>query len=703
MTDVTRVRIGRTMAATAMIGAIAGTAWLVALGYRTDLWDNWVIHNAIVAIGSAVIVWLVVGSQPRNGAVWVFAWTGFFTGLLCLSYGATVQSLVAMGLETGVFDLVPAQLPLGTALIVMNLNWLWVPLFLPFTLGLLLFPDGRLPSQRWRWVFRLTVAIFIATCVGLAWGANPSGVVAIGDTQDTNGGFRSIASSMVTVGYIGIFAVIPLCVAGLLMRFRRSAGVERQQFRWVVLGAGAAGVCLVAAVVFDEVFDRVDVSLVVGAVGMAVLLTAFGVAIGRYRLYDIELVISRTFVYGSLAVFITALYVGIVVGIGFVLGVHDDPSPWLGLGATVVVAIAFQPMRRALQRVANRVVYGRRATPYEVLSTFSQRVAAVDPEVFGLIARSLVEGTTAQSVAIWMKRGAHPARIAEWPETGLEGDAIATDGIPGGDRLATVSHDGDVLGFVSVELDPGQPFTPTDEKLLEQVAGGLGLALKNLLLTEELKDRVEQLRGSRQRIVSVQDRTRRNLERDLHDGAQQRIVALKIKLGVGVAMADKLGADDLTDMLRGIQAEADRVVETVREFARGIYPPLLEAEGLGPALVGQVRKSPIPVSVVSAGVGRHHREIEATVYFCVLELLRIATEHAHVASATVTLTDDGDRLAFRVDGEGTNFDPVELGGTSLTNVADRMDAIGGSIEVVSTPGSGTWVEGRIPVQEMAGA
>ena len=197
-----------------------------------------------------------------------------------------------------------------------------------------------------------------------------------------------------------------------------------------------------------------------------------------------------------------------------------------------------------------------------------------------------------------------------------------------------VAHDGEVLGFVAVDLEPGQPFTPTDERLLEQVAGGLGLALKNLLLTEELKNRVEQLRQSRKRIVSVQDRTRRDLERDLHDGAQQRIVALKIKLGIGVGMAVKVGDDDLSERLRGVQAETNQVVDTVREFARGIYPPLLEAEGLGPALTSQSGKFSIPVSVDATDVRRYPREVESTVYFCVMELLRNAAEHSGGSSVS---------------------------------------------------------------------
>lgn len=704
MTDVQRVVIGRTMAAIAFVSALAGIAWLVALGYGDVLWSDWVIHNGIVAVGSAVIVWLVVGSQPRNGEVWVFAWTGFFTGLLCLFYGATAQSMANLGISTPVFDLVPSQLPTGTALLVMNLNWLWVPLFLPFTLGLLLFPDGRILSRRWRWVFWLVVAMFVATCVGLMWEARPSGIYPIGETQDTNGGFRSIGTSLVTVGYIGIFAMIPLCIAGLVTRFRRSTGAERQQFRWVVWGAGVAGACLVAAVVFDEVFDRVEVSLVTGVVGMAVLLAAFGIAIGKYRLYDIDVVISRTFVYGSLALFITVLYVGIVIGIGYLFGAHDEPNPWLGLVATVAVAIAFQPARRNLQRVANRVVYGRRATPYEVLSTFSQRVAAVDPEVIRLIARSLVEGTTARGVAIWMNRGTGTHRIAQWPGDVEATEVSGPDQIPAAARLAVVSHDDQTLGFVAVDLEPGQPFTPTDEMLLDQVTAGLGLALKNLLLTEDLRDRVEQLRKSRQRIVEVQDRTRRDLERDLHDGAQQRLVALKIKLGIGVAMAGKAGVEELGEMLRGVQSETDETIESVRDFARGIFPPLLEAEGLGAALSGQARKFSVPVTVHAAGVGRHPRETEATVYFCVLEALQNAAKHSQASSVMVTISDDSRWVSFQVSDDGEGFDMTSPGeGSGLVNIADRVDAVGGTIEVVSAPGKGTSVQGRIPSREMAEA
>jgi signal transduction histidine kinase len=204
--------------------------------------------------------------------------------------------------------------------------------------------------------------------------------------------------------------------------------------------------------------------------------------------------------------------------------------------------------------------------------------------------------------------------------------------------------------------------------------------------------------------VAVQDRTRRQLERDLHDGAQQRLVALKIKLGIGVAMAGKAGAEDVGDVLRGVQADTDQTIESVRDFARGIYPPLLEAEGLGPALAGQVRKLPIPVTVHTAGLGRHSKEIEATVYFCVLEALQNAARHSGASSVMVTIRDDAGFLSFRVTDDGDGFDPHDANdGHGLTNLADRVDALGGELDLRSAPGRGTTIEGTVPIPELVPA
>jgi signal transduction histidine kinase len=336
-------------------------------------------------------------------------------------------------------------------------------------------------------------------------------------------------------------------------------------------------------------------------------------------------------------------------------------------------------------------VYGRRATPYEVLSTFSKQITTVDPSVLRQVARSLAEGTTASSASIWVRRGTDLQCIAVWPE-GTAGEAGAK---------AEVSHDGETLGQVVLNLPPGQPFPYNDQRLLDQVAGGLGLALRNLQLTEDLRARVEELAASRRRIVAVQDETRRKLERDLHDGAQQRLVALKIKLGMGVSMAEKAGLGEVRAILDTIKSETDQTIDSVRDFARGIYPPLLEAEGLASALGAQARKMPLPVTVQAAGLGRYSKDREATVYFCVLEALQNAMKHSHASSVQVRLGELDEDLVFEVRDDGVGFDIAAVTSNGMVNMTDRVEAIGGILTVQSRPGAGTTLSGRVPTRELA--
>jgi signal transduction histidine kinase len=685
------------MALVAVLGGVIGVVWLAVLGMTDAIWTDWVVHNGLIAVGSGVIAWTVAPGQPRNIEIWVFAWAGLFTGLLCLLYSIGAH-LAGLGSAQSALEVVPAELTLGVAVIFMFVNFLWVGVLLPFTLGIVLFPDGRPPSSRWRWLVTAGAVIPAVLSLALFWAARPSVAVTLSQTQDTNGGWTG-TGAVVSISYLAVFALVPFCLAALVVRFRRSKGLERQQFRWVVWGASVTGLLMVSAVILDEAMDRLDIALGLGLVAMTVLLASFGVAIGRYKLYEIDTVISRTLVYGALALFIGAVYVGIVVGVGRLLGAGDKPNIWLEVLATVVIAIAFQPLRRQLQRVANRIVYGRRATPYEVLSSFARRVSAVDPDVLTQVARSLAEGTTATSASIWVIRDDSPHCIAAWPGATHE-EAIGTDGASD-QRVAPVTHDGEDLGRVLIRVEPGQPFPVNDARLLAQVAAGLGLALRNLQLTDDLRARVDELASSRRRIVAVQDGTRRKLERDLHDGAQQRLVALKIKLGIGAAMAAKAGIEDVQVMLETIRAETDQTIDSVREFARGIYPPLLEADGLGAALSAQGRKMPIPVTVQSAGLARYPKEMESTVYFCVLEALQNAMKHSEASSVQVVLSERDGELGFDVRDDGVGFDAGAAAGSGLVNMVDRVEAVGGSLVVDSRPGHGTSVTGTLPALELA--
>jgi signal transduction histidine kinase len=682
------------------LGLYAIVAMLV-VGLPEYLTEDYTLHMALPAIGFGVFALLAVPRQPMNNSVWVAVWTALLCGLAAAGYATTAILATASGIDMSqgaAETLTPADLPTAAALTYTLIGLVLVGYFLILTVGLLLFPNGELPSPRWRWVAWASIVTAVGFAVTLALEFHPASPTRMNGSSEEYTGAGRFASGLLVI----CVALAVLCLGSLVVRYRQTTGTTRQQYRWIAWGCGVFLLVLIAIVVAPGPMVpamegiRNDIQLVATLAGICALMVAYGVAVARYRLYDIDVVVSRTFVYGSLALFIGVVYVGIVVGVGYLLGIHDEPSPWLGVTATVVVAIAFQPLRDLLQRVANRIVYGRRATPYEVLSSFSRRLDAVDPDVFHETARSLAEGTAAAEAGIWVDRGGI-RRVASWPPDG----SLPFDSIDGVDTLIPIMHDGDRLGWVGLNLPAGHPLPPTDQRLLSQIAAGLGLALRNLSLTEDLKARVDQLRQSRRRIVKVQDETRHKLERDLHDGAQQRLVALKIKLGIASGMAEKGGLEDVKSILDSVRGETDRTIEALRQFARGIYPPLLEAEGLEPALAAQLRRAPIPVTVQAAGVGRYPKDIEATVYFSVLEAVQNAVKHAAAHSVTVTLSEHGGELEFEVRDDGVGFDPSPVPGAGLLNMADRIDAAAGTLQVETSPGRGTSVTGWVPV--LAGA
>ena len=209
---------------------------------------------------------------------------------------------------------------------------------------------------------------------------------------------------------------------------------------------------------------------------------------------------------------------------------------------------------------------------------------------------------------------------------------------------------------------------------------------------------IEELRASRQRLVAAQDEERRRLERNLHDGAQQHLVALAVKARLASAFVGRDGAKE-QQMLSELQEGLGDALETLRDLARGIYPPLLADKGLGDALVAQARKAAVPVTVAAGSIDRYPRDVEAAVYFCTLEALNNVAKYAEATAVRVELAEVDDSLTFRVIDDGRGFDPEATGyGTGLQGMADRLDAVGGSLEVQSRPGHGSSVGGTVPIR-----
>ena len=282
----------------------------------------------------------------------------------------------------------------------------------------------------------------------------------------------------------------------------------------------------------------------------------------------------------------------------------------------------------------------------------------------------------------------------------MDSEAARKQDIPEVSMALPVAHQGELLGALSVTKAPGDRLTPAEEHLAKDLASGAGLVMRNVRLTEELLLRLDELQASRQRLVAASDAERRRLERNIHDGAQQQLVALSVKVRLARALLVK-DPERATAMLVQVEREVSDVLNDLRDLARGIYPPLLADRGLAAALEAQARRAAISVTVDADGVGRLPQEVEAAVYFCALEALQNVAKYAKASAATVRLRGHDEALEFSVADDGEGFDPKSRGyGTGLQGMADRLSALGGEISVESTPGAGTTVAGRLPVRTL---
>jgi signal transduction histidine kinase len=316
-------------------------------------------------------------------------------------------------------------------------------------------------------------------------------------------------------------------------------------------------------------------------------------------------------------------------------------------------------------------------------------------QVLPRMARLVGEGTGARRSEVWLRIGAELRSEASWPETEGRSPPLTLTGdrppdVPDADRAEPVLHQGELLGMVTVAKPRGESVTAAEEKLIAQVASQAGLVLRNVRLIEDLQ-------ASRQRLVTAQDEERRRLERNIHDGAQQQLVALTVKMRLVQAMAgrDPAKAAELADQAK---SELQDALDDLRDLARGIYPPLLADQGLATALEAQARKAAVPVEVHPDGIGRYPQDVEAGAYFCVLEALQNVAKYSGASRVKVSLRAENGHLVFEVNDDGRGFDPTTTPkGSGLTNMRDRLEALGGSVEVASRPGEGTAIRGRIPV------
>jgi signal transduction histidine kinase len=453
----------------------------------------------------------------------------------------------------------------------------------------------------------------------------------------------------------------------------------------------------------------------------------------------IDRLLVHTITMAGLAAMVAASYLLIVLGLG--RSPTGDEKTLLGLSmlAAAVAALLWIPVRQRLTDFGTRRVYGERHAPDEVLRTFGSRLTRALPldELLLQLAESLKKTMSLNVAEVWTRgvggrldravsvpdRGAAHVVLGSEEETvvaraGVSGAAWARIWVPAllwSDdevlRVAPITNSGELLGLIVVRRPDGAlMFDERDDQVLTELARQVGLALHNVKLDsalqeslDEVRRQADELRASRARIVEAGDEQRRRIERDLHDGAQQHLVALAVSVNLVRQIADN-DPDTAKSMLEQIGSDLQEAVQELRNLAHGIYPPLLMDRGLSEALSAAAGRAALPTGVEADDVGRYPPAVEAAVYFCCLEALQNAAKHAgEGAQAMIVVREDEGALLFEVRDDGAGFDLATGAhhGHGFVNMSDRVGAIGGSIAVESTPGAGTAIRGRIPLADLA--
>ena len=635
---------------------------------------------------------LITRHQPRNRIGWLLLAIGLVWAATAIADAYVQESLISN----------PGSLPGGAAVSVVNSS-LWVPpIVLMGVYLLLLFPDGHLLSPRWRvlaWLVALDALLLMAGIV-LTKGPVTDGPVPL----DANP-LGVLPAAVTDAMFVVVLPVLPLSIlaaaVAVVLRFLRATGVRRLQLKWL-MAAGALIAVLYFATMLLSLFGfsrsgDADATWMLVLQNVAVLAfglipIAIGIAITRHGLYGIDSLISRTLVVGALGLFISTVYVVVVVGIGSLIG-QRHPSVLLSVVATACVAVLFQPLRERVTRWVNRLVYGSRATPYEVLSNFASSMAGTytTAELLPRIAQTLSEFLGGARVQVWLRTGRLLEREAVWPDDGDHAEPVELtepNRVTGLEamRVVPVRHLDELLGVITMSKVVAEPVTPTEDEMLQHVASQTGLVLRNLRL-------VDDLHSSRQRLVTSEDDQRRALERDLHDGAQQSLVAIALTLRMATRHRDpstlSAAATQAADQLQGAIAE-------LRELARGLHPAILTDRGLGPALTSLAERCPVPVRLDNQVTRRLPGPVEGALYFVAAESLTNVAKHAGASEVTLRLSDEGGSVSLEVRDDGVGgADPAR--GSGLLGLADRVAVVDGEFTVHSPSGQGTTTICVVPV------
>ncbi len=618
--------------------------------------------TVILVLPYSVIGALIASRQPGNRMGWLLLAIG---GLSAFSAFTSAWSTFAH----------PGSITVAATLGGMSeLTWL-PPLLLLVSLVPLLFPTGSPPSPRWHWVAWLTaLGIGMVYLLALFAGWSQRERIAAGATEleIPDGVLFALLLLAVAASVIAILGAI----ASMVVRFRRSKGQERDQLKWFVLAVVVLAVMLTIQtnVNLPQLIDRAfwAVSLV--------LPLSIGIAILRYRLFDIDVVISRTLLWTTLTIFVIGAYVLIVGFIGSLLANSNELV--LSIIATGIVAVCFQPVRARLQASINRRIFGDRDDPYAAVARLGRQLERVtNPQaMLSAIAESVAQGLRLPYAAITLRVGDHYALAATHGTANPNAMTLT---------LPLVSSSEQVGELILAPRTPNERFGPADLRLLEDLARQIGVAAHAAQLTTELQ-------RSREELVIAREEERRRIRNDLHDGLGPVLSGLKLR----AETARNLVGDnpEVDALLADIAKRTESAVTDVRRLVYSLRPPALDDLGLGAALEELGYQAELPVTVILPDpMPPLSAAVEVAVFRIVQEALTNVARHAGASSARVELRVRPNELAMAISDDGRGLPAETRAGVGLRSMRERVSELGGTLAVDSSDGAGTTIRITFPL------
>jgi signal transduction histidine kinase len=545
-----------------------------------------------------------------------------------------------------------------------------------------LFPDGRFVPRWSRWLAGSFLMLY-------------AGNIFFSDTNAAWDNWPFTLSTLVPLTYILLSVIV------IIIRYRLQAtAVQRQQIKWVTFGFLLVALNLLLDFAVFNIYPALtgNYPLTTGRqallwelgqdtlshLSQLALAICFGLAVFRHRLWDIDPILNRTLVYGSLTALIIALYVAIVGGLGALF--HTPTNAVTGLVATAVIAILFQPLRDRLQRGVNRLLYGERDDPAAVLTQLAQHLETADaptailPNLVQTIARTL----KIPHVAIWL------------PVSENQFDPVAVWGkTPDHVEMLPLTYQNTIIGHLAVApRGPHESFNHHEKQLLQTIAALTASTVRAVQLSDEL-------RQSRQRIVTAREDERRRLRRDLHDGLGPQLASQTLGLEA-VEQLMTATPDKARQLLASLKTQAQEAIADIRRLIYELRPPTLDDLGVVGALQQSAARYereklrftfeiPEPLPELPAAV-------ETAVYRITQEAMTNIVRHAQASQATIRLVCHDHHLVLTISDNGNGMPQVHQSGVGLQSMRERAAELNGRCVIESLPGGGTKVEACLPLE-----